>query len=171
MKRRGAPPYPRALRGDRLTVAKPRRSSREFRWGENAHPYHRIVPDWSGFLTPWVALGASPWRREESCRRAALRRYTAIRRGHRVSRSRSFRRKSRSGRSWPTYWRRPGCRGPPSCHAGRVRGLERWRDVRAWWDEETRTDRFTFRVLLVGCAVAELALERSGGWLLVGVAD
>src|SRR5829696_4127095 len=72
MKRRGAPPYPRALRGDRLTVAKPRRSSREFRWGENAHPYHRIVPDWSGFLTPWGALGASPWRREESCRDTRL---------------------------------------------------------------------------------------------------
>ena len=52
-----------------------------------------------------------------------------------------------------------------------VRVLERWREVRAWWDEETRTDRFAFRVLLVGGAVAELALERSGGWFLVGVAD
>ncbi len=43
--------------------------------------------------------------------------------------------------------------------------------MRAWWYEETRTDRFAFRVLLVGGAVAELALERSGGWFLVGVAD
>jgi hypothetical protein len=52
-----------------------------------------------------------------------------------------------------------------------VRVLERWREVRAWWDEEARTDRLVFRVLLAGGAVAELALERSGGWFLVGVAD
>jgi hypothetical protein len=65
---------------------------------------------------------------------------------------------------------------PARCRRGTsrrrvVRVLERWREVRAWWDEETRTDRFAFRVLLVGGAVAELALERSGGWFLVGVAD
>ena len=52
-----------------------------------------------------------------------------------------------------------------------VRVLERWREVRAWWDEETRTDRLVFRVLLAGGAVAELALESPGGWFLVGVAD
>ena len=52
-----------------------------------------------------------------------------------------------------------------------VRVLERWREVRAWWDEEAGTDRLVFRVLLAGGAVAELALERSGGWFLVGVAD
>jgi hypothetical protein len=52
-----------------------------------------------------------------------------------------------------------------------VRVLERWREVRAWWDEEARTDRLVFRVLLVGGAVAELALERSGDWVLIGVAD
>ena len=52
-----------------------------------------------------------------------------------------------------------------------VRVLERWREVRAWWDEEARTDRLVFRVLLAGGAVAELALERSEGWFLVGVAD
>ncbi len=52
-----------------------------------------------------------------------------------------------------------------------VRVLERWREVRAWWDEEARTDRLVFRVLLAGGAVAELALERSGGWFLMGVAD
>ena len=52
-----------------------------------------------------------------------------------------------------------------------VEVLERWRDVRAWWDEEARTDRLVFRVLLAGGAVAELALERPGGWFLVGVAD
>jgi hypothetical protein len=52
-----------------------------------------------------------------------------------------------------------------------VRVLERWREVRAWWDEEACTDRLVFRVLLAGGAVAEIALERSGGWFLVGVAD
>jgi hypothetical protein len=52
-----------------------------------------------------------------------------------------------------------------------VRVLERWREVRAWWDEEIRTDRFVFRVLLAGGVVAELALERPGGWFLVGMAD
>jgi hypothetical protein len=52
-----------------------------------------------------------------------------------------------------------------------VRVLERWREVRAWWDEEASTDRLVFRVLLAGDIVAELALERSGGWFLVGVAD
>jgi len=52
-----------------------------------------------------------------------------------------------------------------------VRVLERWREVRAWWDEEASIDRLVFRVLLAGGAVAELALERPGGWFLVGVAD
>jgi hypothetical protein len=52
-----------------------------------------------------------------------------------------------------------------------VRVLEWWREVRAWWDEESRTDRLVFRVLLAGGAVAELALERPGRWFLVGVAD
>ncbi len=52
-----------------------------------------------------------------------------------------------------------------------VKVLERWREVRAWWDEEASTDRLLFRVLLAGGAVAELALERSGGWFLVGMAD
>jgi hypothetical protein len=52
-----------------------------------------------------------------------------------------------------------------------VEVLERWREVRAWWDEEAGTDRLVFRVLLAGGTVAELALERPGGWLLVGVVD
>jgi hypothetical protein len=52
-----------------------------------------------------------------------------------------------------------------------VRVLERWREVRAWWDEEACTDRLVFRVLLAGGTVAELALERPGGWFLVGIAD
>ncbi len=62
-----------------------------------------------------------------------------------------------------------GWRGPARRRVVRV--LERWREVRAWWDEETRIDRLVFRVLLAGGVVAELALERSGGWFLVGVAD
>jgi hypothetical protein len=66
---------------------------------------------------------------------------------------------------------RPGrCRRNPTRR--RVVGvLERWREVRAWWDEEAGTDRLVFRVLLAGGAVAELALERQGGWFLLGVAD
>lgn len=52
-----------------------------------------------------------------------------------------------------------------------ARVLERWREVRAWWDEEACTDRLVFRVLLAGGTVAELALERPGGWFLVGIAD
>jgi hypothetical protein len=52
-----------------------------------------------------------------------------------------------------------------------VRVLEWWREVRTWWDEESRTDRLVFRVLLAEGAVAEFALERPGGWFLVGVAD
>ena len=49
--------------------------------------------------------------------------------------------------------------------------LERWREVEAWWDDERCKDRFIFRVLLSGGVVVDLAREKSGGWLLVGVAD
>ncbi len=52
-----------------------------------------------------------------------------------------------------------------------VRILDRWREVRDWWDEERYTDRFVFRVLLSGGSVVDLARERSGEWLLVGVVD
>ncbi len=53
-----------------------------------------------------------------------------------------------------------------------ARVLERWREVRSWWEPERRVDRLVFRVVLVGGAVVDLALERSSGrWLLVGVAD
>jgi hypothetical protein len=66
---------------------------------------------------------------------------------------------------------RPGrCRRSPTRRRV-VRVLERWREVRAWWDEEAGTDRLVFRVLLAGGAVAELALERPGGWFLVGMVD
>jgi hypothetical protein len=52
-----------------------------------------------------------------------------------------------------------------------VRVLDRWREISNWWDEERYTDRFVFRVLLTGGAVVDLARERSGEWLLVGVVD
>jgi hypothetical protein len=52
-----------------------------------------------------------------------------------------------------------------------VKVLECWREVRVWWDDKTHTDRLIFRVLLAGGAVAELALECSGEWFLVGMAD
>jgi hypothetical protein len=49
--------------------------------------------------------------------------------------------------------------------------LDRWRWVAGWWDDGRRVDRVVFRVLLSGGAVVDLARERSGGWLLVGVVD
>jgi hypothetical protein len=52
-----------------------------------------------------------------------------------------------------------------------VRILDRWREICNWWDEERYTDRFVFRVLLSGGAVVDLARERSGEWLLVGIVD
>jgi hypothetical protein len=53
-----------------------------------------------------------------------------------------------------------------------MRVLERWREVSCWWEAGGGVDRLVFRVLLVGGAVVDLALERaSGEWLLVGVVD
>jgi hypothetical protein len=51
--------------------------------------------------------------------------------------------------------------------------LDRWRLVDGWWDEEYRrvVDRMVFRVLLSGGIVVDLARERTGRWLLVGVVD
>jgi hypothetical protein len=49
--------------------------------------------------------------------------------------------------------------------------LDRWREIGEWWDENRRRDRLVFRVLLCGGAVVDLARERSGGWLLIGVVD
>jgi hypothetical protein len=49
--------------------------------------------------------------------------------------------------------------------------LDRWREIGDWWDEERCKDRLVFRVLLCGGAVVDLARERSGGWLLVGILD
>ena len=49
--------------------------------------------------------------------------------------------------------------------------MDRWREVREWWDEDRHADRFVFRVLLCGGAIVDLARERFGGWSLVGVVD
>ncbi len=49
--------------------------------------------------------------------------------------------------------------------------LDSWREIGDWWDEDRRKDRLVFRVLLCGGAVVDLARERSGGWLLVGILD
>lgn len=58
------------------------------------------------------------------------------------------------------------------CSRRRVLGiLERWREVEEWWDDDRCKDRFIFRVLLSGDVVVDLAREKSGGWLLVGVVD
>ena len=57
------------------------------------------------------------------------------------------------------------------CSQRRSRALEvldRWREVKDWWDADRRIDRVVFRVLSGG-VVADLARVRSGGWLLVGV--
>lgn len=53
---------------------------------------------------------------------------------------------------------------------GVVEVLDRWREIRAWWDEEDGVDRTVVRVLLSDGAVVNLARE-SSGWFLVGVAD
>lgn len=52
-----------------------------------------------------------------------------------------------------------------------VEVFARWRCVSSWWDPRERVDRLVFRVLLSGGAVVDLALERSGEWLLAGVVD
>ncbi len=51
-----------------------------------------------------------------------------------------------------------------------VEVLDRWREVRAWWDEDAGVARSVVRVLLSDGAVVDLAREGSG-WFLVGVAD
>lgn len=51
-----------------------------------------------------------------------------------------------------------------------VEALDRWREVRGWWDEEASVDRTVVRVLLSDGAVVDLARE-APGWFLVGVAD
>lgn len=49
--------------------------------------------------------------------------------------------------------------------------LDRWREIRGWWDADRHVDRMVFRVLLSGGSVVDVTRERAGGWLLVGVID
>ena len=49
--------------------------------------------------------------------------------------------------------------------------LDRWREVRGWWEEGRGVDRAFFRVSLFGGPVVDLALEKSVGWFLAGVVD
>jgi hypothetical protein len=66
--------------------------------------------------------------------------------------------------------RSPGRR---RCRKGRhvVEILGRWREVRAWWDEERARERSLVRVLLSDDSVVDLARENDGAWFLVGVMD
>jgi hypothetical protein len=52
-----------------------------------------------------------------------------------------------------------------------VEVLGRWREVRAWWDEERAKNRSLARVLLSDGGVVDLAQENDGEWFLVGVTD
>ncbi len=53
-----------------------------------------------------------------------------------------------------------------------ARVLERWREVRGWWEPGRRVDRLVFRLLLSGGVVVDVALERTTGeWIWVGTLD
>ena len=52
-----------------------------------------------------------------------------------------------------------------------VEVLGRWREVRAWWDEERARDRSLVRVLLSDDSVVDLARENGKEWFLVGTLD
>ena len=52
-----------------------------------------------------------------------------------------------------------------------VEVLDCWREVGRWWDEDRCVDRMVFRVLLSSGGVIDLARQRSGDWILVGVVD
>jgi hypothetical protein len=49
--------------------------------------------------------------------------------------------------------------------------LDRWREVRAWWDETLAKNRSLVRVILSDGSVVDLARENGGEWFLVGVTD
>jgi hypothetical protein len=63
------------------------------------------------------------------------------------------------------------CRHPSWRRRSVEKVLDRWRHVDRWWDAGRREDKMVFRVLLSGGAVVDLARERCGYWLLVGVVD
>lgn len=55
------------------------------------------------------------------------------------------------------------------------RVIERWREVRSWWEPGRGADRLCFRVQLeggeAGGSVVDLALDRAGSWTLLRVLD
>ena len=68
---------------------------------------------------------------------------------------------------------RPGCRrGRRRVTRRRVSGvIERWREVRRWWEPSRGTDRLCFRLQLSDGSVVDTALDRSGSWSLLRVHD
>lgn len=48
--------------------------------------------------------------------------------------------------------------------------IERWREVRDWWDEGGGTDFYVYRFLLSDGSVVDVARNR-GSWTLVGIVD
>ena len=68
-----------------------------------------------------------------------------------------------------------GCRSRRTKKRRVARVVERWREVRSWWEPGRGTDWLCFRVLLSDGAVVDLALERlgerAGSWSLVRVLD
>ena len=68
---------------------------------------------------------------------------------------------------------RPGCRrGRRRVTRRRVSGvIERWREVRRWWEPGRGTDRLCFRLQLSDGSVVDTALDRSGSWALLRVHD
>lgn len=84
------------------------------------------------------------------------------------------------GEAWLAHTHRGTVRpGVPGCRQPRIRSkkrrvarvIDRWREVRGWWEPGGGTDRMVFRVLLFGGAAVDLALERGYGWSLLRVID
>ena len=75
------------------------------------------------------------------------------------------------------FARRPGCprglaRRRRRARRGRVeRVIERWREVRRWWEPGRGADRLCFRLQLSDGAVLDVALDRAGSWALLRVLD
>ena len=68
---------------------------------------------------------------------------------------------------------RPGCRHRRRrARRSRVeRVVERWREMRGWWEPGQGADRLCFRVQLSDGVVVDLALDRAGSWALLRVLD
>ena len=68
---------------------------------------------------------------------------------------------------------RPGgrCRRRRAIRSRVERVVERWREVRGWWEPGRGADRLCFRVRLTDGAVVDLALDRAGSWSLLRVLD